>query len=520
MKSAIQATRTCPQRSLRRRWVYAGLAGLAILCPAPAFPEPFDDLRQWIQAQLVRGDVPSLSVAVARDGQILWEEGFGWADRERQVRATPHTRYSLASISKPMTATGLMVLVEEGRVDLDRPVNEYLGHPALRLRVGSAHAATVRRVANHTAGLPLHHHFFIEGRQRPPPMAETIRRYGHIVSAPGERYQYSNLGYGVLAHLIARVASRPYAAFMRDEVFRPLGMLRTSVGIPPTERNDYAIRYGADGTPLPYYDFDHRGASAVFSSAHDLAIFGLFHVGRPPSGTPDILSPSAIRQMQRPTTESRDGFGYGIGWQITQPHDVYRTISHSGGMPGVSTWLTLVPSARLVIVALSNTSTHLPQQVTERLLEALVPFRQRGFARTEGFGGQRRQGRRSPGRRLVGTWAGYVEVDERQIRVGLRVERGGEVFLQLDDQEQKPLRGRHFEGDSLRGVVLGVQLPSRDAGAASHYLQLVLTRRDDRLNGSLTAVAPTGPQIGFALSSWLELRREDGSPHPGHCQVG
>ena len=167
MKSAIQATRTCPQRSLRRRWVYAGLAGLAILCPAPAFPEPFDDLRQWIQAQLVRGDVPSLSVAVARDGQILWEEGFGWADRERQVRATPHTRYSLASISKPMTATGLMVLVEEGRVDLDRPVNEYLGHPALRVRVGSAHAATVRRVANHTAGLPLHHHFFIEGAPAP-----------------------------------------------------------------------------------------------------------------------------------------------------------------------------------------------------------------------------------------------------------------------------------------------------------------------------------------------------------------
>ena len=147
----------CPRRDWSqlnlRRWLYVCLVGGALVGPSPASAEPFDELRRWIQLELKREGIPSLTVAVARDGRILWEEGFGLADRERKIPATPHTRYSLASVSKPVTATGLMVLVEQGRVDLDRPVNAYLGSPALRIRVGRSDAATVRRVAVHLADM-------------------------------------------------------------------------------------------------------------------------------------------------------------------------------------------------------------------------------------------------------------------------------------------------------------------------------------------------------------------------------
>src|SRR5919197_6611089 len=103
----------------------------------------FSAIRELIRTRLVEETLPSLAVAVARDGEILWEEGFGWADRENRIPATEHTMYSLASISKPITATGLMLLQQQGKLDLDRPINEYLGEAKLNVRLGNPADATV-----------------------------------------------------------------------------------------------------------------------------------------------------------------------------------------------------------------------------------------------------------------------------------------------------------------------------------------------------------------------------------------
>lgn len=166
-----------------------------LLVSAPLFADQFDAVRGFVRRHMTESSAPSIAVAVARDGRILWEEGFGWADREKRVAADENTMYSLASISKPFTATGLMMLVEQKRIDLDRPVNQYLGNAKLRARVGNADDATVRRVANHSSGLPLHYQFFYEDEPfRPPSMDETILRYGNLVTIPGEKWEYSNLG--------------------------------------------------------------------------------------------------------------------------------------------------------------------------------------------------------------------------------------------------------------------------------------------------------------------------------------
>ncbi|MBI1922919.1 serine hydrolase [Candidatus Poribacteria bacterium] len=132
--------------------------------------DAFNGVRDLIRAKLVELGTPSLAVAVAQNERIIWEEGFGWADRENRRPANEHTMYSLASISKPITATGLMVLKERGTHDLDRPINDYLGEARLKAWVGGADDATVRRVANHSSGLPLHYHFFLEDEpyRRPP----------------------------------------------------------------------------------------------------------------------------------------------------------------------------------------------------------------------------------------------------------------------------------------------------------------------------------------------------------------
>ncbi len=190
-------------------------AGLALVTlTGVSNGQSFDKVRTAIQARIRNEHVPSVAVAVARKGAILWEEGFGYADQEKKVPASADTLYSIASLSKPLTATGLMTLVQAEKLNLDAPINDYLGQARVRALVGNERDATVRRVANHTSGLPLHGHFFYQNeRGGPPSIDETIRRYGLLVTAPGETWQYSNLGYGILGRIIEVASRKPYADF-------------------------------------------------------------------------------------------------------------------------------------------------------------------------------------------------------------------------------------------------------------------------------------------------------------------
>ncbi len=140
------------------------------------------------------------------------EESFGWADRDKRIPATPNTMYSLASISKTMTGTALMTLAQAGKVDLDRPINDYLKDARIRARIGDLNDVTVRRVANHSSGLPEHYQFFYENEPwDPPPPAETIRRvFGWLMSPPGEKFEYSEPGVRHSSHLIEEVSGESY----------------------------------------------------------------------------------------------------------------------------------------------------------------------------------------------------------------------------------------------------------------------------------------------------------------------
>ena len=334
----------------------------------------FASVRDEIRRALVAWDQPSMAVAVARGGEVVWEEGFGWADRERRVPATEHTMYSLASISKPITATGLMILVERGFIDLDAPANDYLGPAKIDGRTWDADGATVRRVASHTAGLPLHYQFFYEDEPyRRPHMDETIRRYANLVTAPDERWNYSNLGYGILDYIIERASGQSYPDFMRDEVFRPLGLTRTSVGIGLGLEDFTATRYATDQSPIPFYDFDHPGGSAVFSSAHDLVRFGMFHLGHDLDHQRRIISDAAIERMREPGGSSGPAAEYGIGWSLRELPGGLRLQRHGGGMGGVRTELAIAPEENAAVVVLSNSATPLTGYVSNLLWHTLFP---------------------------------------------------------------------------------------------------------------------------------------------------
>ena len=482
--------------------------------PFQIYADEFDDIRKQIRRSLVEQQVPSLAVAVAKDGKILWEEGFGWADREHRIRATPNTMYSLASISKPITATGIMVLAQKGLVDLDQPVNDYLGDAQVRARIGDAKGATLRRLANHTSGLPLHYQFFYADQPfRRPPMAESIRRYGQLHAPPGERYQYANFGFGLLDHVIARISNQSYADFMKREVFAPLDLPHMSVDIPPQHQHGHAVRYGSDQQPIPFYEFDHPGASAVYSSAHDLVRFGMFHLNQRAPEQKELLPKRVIEAMQKPTADTGRGRGYGVGWFVNSDEFGVRTVSHSGGMGGVRTRLVLVPEKKIAVVTLCNFSTNLPMKIAERILGVLIPEYEKRRTQQE-----RRQREHPPSpprktsptsQKMLGHWSGAVHTHEGKRPLDLWIKKSGDGHLQLDGQLKTLLNEARLVNGELRGKFAG-DIRTSDANRRPYHLHLRLKLRGDRMNGSVAAISLPDARIGNALSHWVELKRDTG----------
>lgn len=336
-------------------------------------PERYAAAKAVIERAIENGETPSIAVAVLDDGKIVWAEGFGLADVEARTKATPDTIYRLASISKPFTATAIMQLVERGLVDLDRPVNEYLATDAqLRAYRGTADQITVRRLLNHTAGLPTHWNFFYEG-ETPPSRDESIRQFGFAAFEPGTRTNYSNFAFGVLDHVVARLGETSYRDWLVRELCDPIGMKHTDVGIRPGAEDHAAIGYRkTDGAwqKVRNYGFDHDGASAVRSSVNDLMRFARLQINRGQVDGTHVLSEESALAMRQKTAEAA-GSSFGIGWSAAKLRGL-DALQHSGGMPGVSTNLVVLPAAGVAVAVLTNSSNRKP---TNRVLDAILDAR-------------------------------------------------------------------------------------------------------------------------------------------------
>ncbi len=487
-------------------------ADLSAHCKA-AYCATFDGVRDRIRKSVQQGESVSLAIAVALEGAIVWEEAFGWADRERRIPARVDTIYPVASVSKPITATGLMIMVERGKVSLDTPIGAYLGDAQLQAYAGTAEGATVRRVLQHRAGLPRHgQYFFANERTMPPAPAETIRRYGIIVAEPGSKYQYSNLGFGMLAYITARASQRNYAEFMRDEVFGPLGLSRTSVQIEPTATVQAAVSYAPDGSPLPYYTFDEWGSGRVFSTVHDLARFGLFHLKEPLAGARRILSDRAIDTLvsDRETTGTAGGrYGldwfYALGWggRERSKFGPY-WYGHDGGMPGVSSSLKLLPEQRLVVVAVSNSRSSLPEEAVDAVIDALLPQFRAARPADPSLNSPSAAAQFAPSPELIGTWQGEVRTWQGRLAAQLRIARDV-AYLRVGDQPEVAVERAALADDRLTGRAAGT-LPTADLRPHPQHLEVDLVLRNDVLTGVIR-VTGEPPLIYVDLPSWIALRK-------------
>ncbi|MGD0782912.1 MAG: serine hydrolase domain-containing protein [Candidatus Aminicenantales bacterium] len=459
-----------------------------------------------ILAGLEQRKVPSVSIAVARKGRVVWEQSFGWADRERRIPASPETVYSLASTTKPMVATAVMILARAGKIDLAAPAERYIGPGRLTVYAGRAADVTVRRLLHHTAGLPQHfNYFYADEPDRPPSLEMTVRRFGLIVQPPGERFQYANLGYAILGDIIARVSGKPLDAFLREEVFRPLG-LATAAFEPDLPRpGRVAIEYDGRGTVVPFHVCDTPGAGQGYASARDLIRFGMFHLKDHLEDQKPVLDDDAIDRMQTEKDGAAyaggAGESYGLGWFFADTAQDARTVWHEGGWTGASALLKLVPKEDLAAAVLINAyDSEFINRVADAVIQAVLPAYGTPASRPAG---NSPADAAPPFEPPAGVYAGEVRLAEKSVPLILEKDAAGKIGVRFGDLKLplKPVFVLPAIVTRAPGQFLGAFAgPIGDSAAdrRSHRILLDLRWTGDELVGTASAMTMGGQTFGPA----------------------
>jgi CubicO group peptidase (beta-lactamase class C family) len=490
----------------------------ALLVAQPAFAEEgydFGEVERRATQAVEGGSVPSLALAIARDGRIVYERAFGLADVAAQLPATTHTAYALASVTKPITATAVMALYAQDRISLSTPVETYL--PALHFRDAAGHAAPVNllQLLSHTSGLGtyarIHHGDAIAQADS---IENEFRRFGVLVNSPGRVAEYSNLGYGVIGEAIQRQTRHSLAELVDREVFRPLGMKESFIDVRPDRAMSVAAGYDASSTPLPPLRNNTPGAGNAYASVHDLVRFGMFHLD-PASIAGAPLDQETVARMQANADPAAfqhyyDAAYYGLGWYV-RPHDGgQRVVWHEGGMPGASTIIKMLPEQGIVAVVLSNRTdaNDLTQALADQLIGVVLPdYRPiplNPVARYVPYAGQPE---------FLGRWLGTISVDGATLSCTLSLDSDGNGTIEYSDSAESRVSSKAsframVHGDSLISGFPG-RLPTNSIAASDEPLLLLkLVRTQNRLSGAVVAFA--SPQrLDYLLPFAIELERRD-----------
>lgn len=358
-----------------------------LLVAAPATGSTFqEEIELAIRAELEQSGVPSLQVAIGRKGEVIYEGAFGLADLEQDVAASAETRYRSASISKWFTATAAMKLVEQGKLDLDKSIQEYCPHfPRKRWPI------TARHLLTHTSGIRGYADYEtefaqansdeeradIERRQNRDALG-TYTRYTDVVTPlanfkndslvfePGTDWLYTSFGYRVLACVIEGAAGRTYQSLLDAEVFEPTGLIRTvpddAWAIVPHRAAGYRLNRGEPIRRADMRDVsENLPAGGHLTTATDLIRFAqAFQAGQ-------LVSPESVSLMTqglsgkgvetenytswRYAIPSRDKYAYGI---MSFPNETQLWIGHTGRQAGASSIVVLVPEQDISIAVLTN----------------------------------------------------------------------------------------------------------------------------------------------------------------------
>jgi CubicO group peptidase (beta-lactamase class C family) len=348
----------------------AAAVALALAWAGPAEAQaPFDleaikpKIEQVIRAEIGKGTA-SVSIVLVQGDRIVWSAAYGNANVTTGTPATPATIYSTGSTGKSLTATAVMQLVEQGKIDLDAPVNRYLRTARVQDRLQVDEPVTVRQMLTHASGLTCDVRTVpIFSRTLPPTLAElTARTYS--VRKPGEKWEYCNAAYGILGYLIEQVSGQEYEHYIVENILKRVGAETIAPVRPTALMADLMARpyvRGKDGKPEPTRQefFDVYPAGDLYMTATDMARYLGAQLNGGMFGGRRILSAASVAEMQRNQSPTPDR-PYGFGFSVTTAPDGHKIITHTGSVPGFNAFLGGDVTARLGVYLMTNSGGHQP----------------------------------------------------------------------------------------------------------------------------------------------------------------
>lgn len=354
--------------------------------PAPAKPT-LEGIDAFIEAQLKEWKVPGISIAVVQDGKVILSKGYGYRDVEKQLPVTPKTLFAIGSVTKSFTVTVLGMLAEEGKLEWDKPVREYL--PTFRLHdaVASEHM-TVLDLVTHRSGLPRHDLLWYGSPLTRREMFDRLKYLEPTAELRGV-WQYNNLMFMTAGILASEISRTKWEDLVKKRVFEPLGMTASNLSVNDSQKaEDFSqpyIEIKEKVEKVPFRNIDEIGpAGSINSNVEDMIKYVQMHLSKGKygeKGEKKMIAEATATRMQTPqmVTPGGDGpftelmsLGYGMGLGVGA-YRGHKVVSHGGGIDGFTSSLTFMPNDKIGMMILSNRSgTPLPgilsRQVYDRLL--------------------------------------------------------------------------------------------------------------------------------------------------------
>lgn len=342
---------------------------------------------------------PGVAFGIVVDGKLVYSGGIGYTDVAKKIPATPKSLFRIASMTKSLTAMGILKLRDEGKLRLDDPAETYI--PELKTHkylTADAPRITVRNLMTHSAGFPEDNPW--GDRQLADSDADLLKLIKDGITTanvPSFAYEYSNLGFAMLGHIITVVSGKPYQQYITETILKPLGMNDTQweYSRVPADKLALGYRWQDDkwlDEPL-LHDGSYGAMGGLITSINDFSKYVALHEAAWPPRSDDTGGPmvqpvkrSSIREMQQPWTFSglfaqaknsaglvcptASGYGYGLGWSQNCVGTI--GVGHSGGLPGFGSQWRILPDYGIGVIACANLTYAGMGSVNSAVLDTLV----------------------------------------------------------------------------------------------------------------------------------------------------
>ena len=508
----------------RRTSCFALLLALTAALPASAqiVPPPLragvpDDLDQFIPAQMQKWKVPGLAIAVVQNGQVIYSHGFGLRDVKNNLPATTKTIFAIGSISKSFTSLSMGILNDEGKLDWDKPVRQYLPEFQMYDPVASERM-TPRDLISHRVGMAGHDLIWYSSDFT---REELVHRLQFLQSDHDfrSRYRYNNLLVMTAGYLVGRIAGQSWEDFVRQRVFNPLQMNSSNFSVSDSQKSsDFAHPYRKDEhtgevAETAFHALSPIGpAGSINSNVEDMARYVIFQLGKGKVGDRQVISETNLALTHSPQVpmgrsapfKEIGPMSYGMGWVITA-YRGHPLIWHNGGIDGFYALLSLLPDENFGVVILTNLldDDPVPEIIADNIFDYLLRLdpidwsnrfqeRDKQQKAAEEEEQKKELSERKPNTHPSHELKDYVGRYENSGYGILTIQAAGDGFTAALNRLSFPLRHYHYDV---------FEVPPNSTGAVDIGKLRFLTDMNGEIHAVAAPLEPDAPEIIFTRAT-------------------